>query len=315
MSKNLNADVLQYGVGGPTARSYVTADPRTGAGLAATIGSQVWVTVTGGQASYPLYKYASWDTAWRPPGEGPLWPDTTALFKAYTKLDMAAGAGALYMCDAQLTPVLDVSGNGATLTGAGTPLFGRAMATKAGFYLSTSISAVDADVNDPAANSFVYGAVVAMVSNIAAGSPEGIIGRLNGTADGAALYFSPGGPVLTILLRDAAGTLVQANHTGIDLIANGNQAYLCQMQIDKVANLARTRVSRVTSLGVPVSASIAALGTFTKAGQRFGFGAIPAGGPVLNGGGMFQLGYYAKGAQCAGANVLRDIAVGLGWEV
>ena len=152
-----------------------------------------------------------------------------------------------------------------------------------------------------------------MILNVA--NPTlGLIGRFENSAFGWGVYWN--GANVHILLKDAAGVNVQADLIWAPSMASTPVVpYLVTCQIDKTANLFRGRVSRNGASVATVSTSIATLGTFTKAGQKFGFGCVPSGGPVLNQGGWVSYAFYATGSQTEGANVLRDTAVGLGWEI
>ena len=283
----------------------VTADPRTG-GLTADLGTLVEFVAT--QGSIMLAKYASWDTAWRVPGEGPLYPKTAAEFLSATKLTPSA----LYLYDQMLSDVYDASGNGNTLTVANTPTFQQSLEGKVGIWYDGATDKHDAAVNDPAAGSFIWGCEAALINDPGAAGLNGFLGRLEGGgADGFAFYFAAG---VNALIRDAAGNAINQIFGGSNaaMTSNPRVPYLIQGQVDRTAGRYRGRMSRGGTSFATFDVALGVVGTLSKAGQRFGSGALLGG---LNGGGWVPYSYYVTGAQTEGANVLRDTAVGLGWEI
>lgn len=282
----------------------VTTDPRVAPGLTADLGTMV--EYIGSQGGVYLMKYTGWDTAWRVPGEGPLYPRSAADFAAATKITPSA----LYLMEQMTGDAYDSSGNANTLTATLAPTPQRTLEGKNGAWMAAAGSAYDAAVNDPAANSFLWGGEAAVVSNGAA--QVGMAGRIEAAAFGFVFYVQNG--TINYLLKDAAGNTVTGTVATVNMITNPVVPYLVVGQVDKAAARFRARVSRAGASIATVDVSIAALGTFTKAAQRYGVGAIPTTGAVFERGIWVPYNFYATGAQCEGSNVLRDLAVGLGWE-
>lgn len=305
MSKPILSEAFR--VGAPSA-SYdikrVTSDPRV-AGLAADLGTVVEYATSQGAIS--LQKYTTWNTGWRPMGEGPLYPKTSAEFLAATKIT----PGALYLNDQMVTTsIYDASGNGNTLTTNVTPVFQQTLEGKVGIYTTfVSGGKQSANVNDPANNSFIWGGEAAWIT-AGGGANTNFFGRGEVTAAKGYVFYVPQATgILNYFIKDGAGAAVNAA-MGVNMTTTPIVPYLIIGQVDKAASRFRARVCRG---GVAVATvDIAyALGTLTFAGQEFGQGAIPG----WNAGGWTPYTFYATGAQSEGANVLRDIAVGLGWEV
>jgi hypothetical protein len=288
----------------------VVADPR--AGLDAPIGTIVLYQTT--NSTIPLQKYASWTTAWRPPGTGPLYPKTSAEFLAATKLTPTA----LYMMDT-INPaddLFDSSGNGNTLARNGTtPTVQQTLEGKVGTWFDALADGYVADKNDPGVSSFVWGGEVALINDPAPGF-DGLGGRLAVTHEGFYFYAQPN-TVINYSVKDAAGLTAAAAFPGApNLFANPKVPYLLTGQVDKSAapNHVRGRISRGGALVASFDVTPGAFGTFTFAGQVYVIGGNVAFGQV-GGGAWVPYHFFAKGVQCEGANVLRDTAVGLGWEV
>ncbi len=297
-----------FRVGAPSA-SYdilrVTSDPRV-VGLTADLGTIV--EYIGSQGSVMLAKYTTWDTGWRAPGEGPVYPATSASFLGATKIT----PGALYVMDQLLGDVFDVSGNGNTLTVANTPTFQRSIENKVGIWYDGATDRHSANVNNPVSGSFLWGCEVALINDPGAAGFNNFLGRSDAGAQGFILYYNAG---VDIILRDTVGTLVFNGFGASSITAmttNPRVPYLITVQVDRVANRARARMSRGGAAFATLDYSIAGLGSLAgSVGPLFGMGSIP----VFNGGGWVPYGFYATGAQTEGSNVLRDLAVGLGWEV
>lgn len=286
----------------------VTSDPRVAPGLAGNVGSMVeYVTANG---AVTLVKYASWDTAWRVPGSGPLYPNTAALFAGATKIT----PGGLYLNDAtgqtNATTLIDFSGNAANLPATNTPTFGQTLEGKVGVWYDGATDKHDANVNDPAAQSFIWGCEGALITDPGGGGVNGFVGRMNGGGQGYLFYFSAG---LHVLVRDSLGAASDQVFAGSNAALSGNPRvpYLMVGQLDKAAGRLRARMSRGGAVFATIDVAYAPA-TLTAGAQTFGFGAVPGG---INGGAWNGYGFYGVGAQCEGSDVLRDLAVGLGWEV
>lgn len=307
MSKTILAE--RYEVGTPTANyriERVTADPRLAPGLAAPLGSMVeYVTALG---SVTLQKYAAWDRAWRVPGAGPLYPNTSDLFLGATKVTPTS----LYLNDQMLTTIFDASGNGNNLTTVtGTPTFQRTLEDKIGIFYDGVGDGHDANVNDPAAGSFLFGAEAAII-NVPAFN-AGIVQRITAGALGYAIVFISGTPDVYLVVDDGATNITQPFGVGAAVTANPRVPFFMSGQVDRAAGRLRGRISRGGAMIATIDVALAGLGDLSKPAQVFGFGAPSVGGVV--GGGWIGYAYYATGAQTEGANALRDLHVGLGAEL
>jgi hypothetical protein len=299
------APFVVTGAGNPGTPLTTTTDPRL-TGLAASIGVQVLYLTT--NSGILLQKYASWNTAWRVPGEDIIYPPSATLFAGYTKLTPTA----LYLMEVQQGDVYDTA-NANTLTVANAPAFAISQEGKKGIWYDGVADAHNADVNDPGLNSFVWGAYVAVTTT--AGALVGFVGRLEGTAKGFALYYTLATNQLTFLVRDGAGVQIVDSVTVAALSAQPRIPCLISAQMDRTTSTFRMRVSRLGVNLVDYSTPFGAIGTMTVAGQKFGFGAIPSAAAVMSGGASAFMGYYITGAQAEGANVLRDLHLGLGAEL
>lgn len=313
MSKTILAQT--YRVGAPGA-SYdaerVTADPRA-AGLARDVGTIV--EVIGSQGAYSLQKYTTWDKGWRPPGAGPLYPKTATEFNAATKITPSA----LYLMDLMTGDLFDAAGNGNTLAVNGTtPTVQQTLEDKIGAYFDASGDGYLADKNDPATASFVWGGEAAQIADPGGAGLNGSFGRRATTNEGFFFFCNPAG-TLQYFVKDAAGLTIGAAMAGVpSLTANPRVPYLFSGQVDKSAggggSIFRWRVSRGGSVVASATVAPGVFGTFTFAGQVYNIGGNISFGGIF--GGMWvAYNYFATGTQCEGVNVLRDIHVGLGWEV
>lgn len=308
--KPILAEVLRVGTV-PSPAFYgierVAADPRLAPGLARELGTVVlYVTALG---SVLLQKYTTWDRGWRLPGGGPLYPKTADEFLGATKIT----PGALYLMDAMTASVFDAAGaNNLAITN--TPTFQRRLEGKVGIFYDANSDNHQADVNNPAADSFLFGTAAAWIADPGAAGVNNVIGRVDAATVSGYTMFQLGGNIST-LLRDGAGNSISPAIAGLGttMAANPRVPYLLVNQVDRVAAVLRQRVLRGGAVIAQASTALGAVGDLTKANQFFGFGAIAGG--TLNGGMWNAYGFYATGAQCEGANVLRDLAVGLGWEV
>ncbi len=300
-----------FRVGAPSA-SYdimrVTSDPRV-AGLAADLGSVV--EYIGAQGSVMLTKYATWNTAWRLPGADPLYPKTAAEFLGATKLTPSA----LYLMDLMTGDLFDSSSNGNTLAVNGTtPTTNQTIEGRSGVWFDALADGYINNVNDPANASFVWGGEAAIISDPGPGF-NGLFGRFASTLEGFRFFTQPAGTV-QYYVKDAAGLVAGAQLGGAGLMAaNPRVPYLISGQVDKSTTPAHFR-ARISRDGVLIASTdvTAAWGTFTFAGQVYYIGGNIAFGGQL-GGAWVPYQYFASGVQCEGANVLRDLHVGLGWEV
>lgn len=310
MSKPYATETLR--VGTPT-DNYdvirVVADPRS-VKLAANLGTIA--EYVGAQGVISLQKYVTWDTGWRPVGGGPLYPKTATDFANATKITPSA----LYLIDAMTGNLFDASGNGNTLTLAGTAFkTQQILEGRTGAFFSTTDGVYQANVNDPAANSFVFGTVVAYISNVGGGGFNNAIARLKPVTNSGFAYWFTGAGGLTYLIADAgaAHSFSAAFPGAPNFAATPIVPYLLTGQLDRTAGHFRGRISRNGASVATLDIAVPSLGSLSEASQLFAFGALNGG--ALAGGAWNGYGFFATGVQCEGSNVLRDLAVGLGWEV
>lgn len=310
MAKSILAETFAVSAPGVPATKYdierVTADPRLAPGLAADLGTIVeYVTA---QGSVTLQKYTTWDRGWRYPGGGPLYPNTADLFLGATKIT----PGALYLDDEMIVnQVYDSSGNGNHLTLNVTPVFQQTLEDKVGIYVTfVSGGKATANVNNPAAASFVWGGEAAYIT-ANAGAISALFGRSEAaTAKGYMFYWDEAAAALKYFIKDNAGAAINAAIAGVNMASTPRVPFLVLGQVDIAAGRFRARVCRGGAAVATVDVAYA-LGTLSAAGQEFGQGAVPGWGAGI----WNPYTFYATGAQIEGANVLRDLAVGLGWEV
>lgn len=308
MSKPLNAAVVRVGnVPNTYDIERVTADPRV-LGLNRKLGSRASIipatSVRPGAST--LIKYADWDQGWRPDGEGPLYPAEAPLYTAYTQLV----PGAFYLNDAMLGDVYDAGGDAAkTLVANVAPTFQQTLEGKVGIWTpAVTGGKQSANINDPGANSFIWGGVAAMISFGGFVINTCLFGRSEaGAAKGFAFYVPSATGILNYALKDSAGNAITAA-LGTNMIATPIRPFLVLGQVDRAAGLFRALVARPGAV-INTTSVAAPPATFTFAGQEFGQGAIPG----YSAGQWNGYTIYADGVQCEGADRLHDLAIGLGW--
>lgn len=311
MSKPELAATLRIGAPGA---SYdierVTADPRT-AGLARDLGSLV--EVIGAQGVITLQKHTTWDRGWRPPGGGPIYPLTASLFQAATKLANAK----VYTLD-QITGDVYSTDGVQDLVIQNTPTPQLTVGSRVGSYFDADADCYQADVNDAASSSFAWGCEVAIINVAGAAIGCGIMGRFlaGAVGNGYNFFWSAADGFVHIYVADGNGahTINQAIGA-VNIAAAPVISAFVQGQVDRTAGRVRARLSRGGAAIGTVDVAIGALGSLSAAGERFGFGSLPAAAPATNKGAWVTYGYYCQDATAEGADVLRDAAVGLGWEV
>lgn len=209
----------------------------------------------------------------------------------------------------------------ATLATAGTPTFGHPLASATGsaargmYFDASTGDALSANVLDPAASSFIAGARVGFVAD-PAGTNHMLFGRIKTGATnlGWGVRVTDAGDIV-VFVGDAAGTDFSFTLAAAALTIGAAPAEVV-VQLDRggAQPVLRARASRNGVTFANNSVTCTALGTLTSAGQEFGFGPIPAAGPVYNGGTWAQWGWYTSGVQCEGASSPQLRAQGLGWE-
>lgn len=211
----------------------------------------------------------------------------------------------------------------ATLTLAGTPgpTVGHMLASPTGgaargiYFDASTGDALSADVLDPAANSFIAGARVALVAD-PGGTDHFLFGRnkaTGGVIPGWSIYVGDAGD-LKYWVSD--GTHIFAATFAAGALAIGAPPIEIVPQLDRsgAQPVFRVRWSRNgVNLGA-YSATLIDLGSLSTTAQEFGFGAIPSAAPSFNGGSWVQWGWLAIGAATEGATSAQLRAQGLGWE-
>lgn len=310
MAKALLAETFRVSAPGAPATHYeikrVAADPRLAPGLAAPLGTIVeYVTALG---SVYLQKYTTWDRGWRLPGGGPVYPRTADEFLGATKIT----PGALYLYEAFSSTVFDASGGANDLPAVSTPSFQNTQEGKVGVWYDSVLDAHAGAVNDPAATSFAWGCVAALISDPSGGAQQGFSGRNEAaTGVGYMLYFVGAPTRPAIFIRDAAAVTVTGTFASDAMFTTPRRPFLLAGQVDRVTGRIRGRMCRDGVALATLDVALGAVGTLTAAAQVFGSGNIG----IFQAGGYVNYNFYATGAQIEGANVLRDLAVGLGWEV
>lgn len=303
MAKPLIAEV--HRVGDPGASSdieRVTADPRTG--LVRDVGSLADYVSSAGPAAL-LAKASAAATAWLPLSQG---DDPEIGFPAYRRYAPRTGhtpTGLRRFQDASGNLLSNINTTDTALVAAGTIGYRYMLAGLRGMNFATVTSGFAGNTFDPGAASQAVGWLYSQSGHYA--SNAGIGGWYDGTTF-LALYVRPIDDHLVL-------HVVAGDSAVIDLgLVTFGHLYEVRYQIDRAANLIRTRVLDVTS-GV-VTTSTLSLATFGP----FGGGASPnfyvcyivgvADSTVTQ---IFGLDVLS-GADAEGADVLESMSVGCGFE-
>lgn len=232
-------------------------------------------------------------------GRTPDLPSTSEMFTRMTGLT----AGGLYLCRETSGSLVDVLG-GTSLATLGSPAYAAPVGDRIGVRYPAA-SGHGADVAALGTASGWYAAIFT-ITDAVLGLP-GITGRSNAAFTRCAeIYAQMAGAGWTIQVKD--GTSTATNHGTTNV---GAGTWLAQLQIDRAANLARGRMSRIGGGAEQITASIAGFLTLDGVGLVYGFGA-PAW--IFTGGASVGWGAWATGAQCEGASFLATTAQRLGVE-
>lgn len=198
---------------------------------------------------------------------------------------------------------------GTSLSANGSPTYQAQVGDSIGVTYDSAAAGHRADVNGMGLASWLYAVIFRAPQTTAAALP-GVIGRFDAAATvGAGLYLQTTGST-TMLVKDGVGALTVSGPAGTVIPGD---LYLAQIQIDRAANLARARWSRIYGIrsAYADSGSIAGFLTLSTVGQTFGVGSYVA--PVTYGIGA-SWAMTATGAQVEGANVLANFAAAIGAE-
>lgn len=229
-----------------------------------------------------------------------------------TSAEFTAGTGktatALYNYQEASGNVLDKIGS-AHLTLTGTPQFQFAMADgRLGVYYNALARKHSADVNAPGTSSFVYGGVFQIVTDPGSSSTH-IMGRINATiAECVEAFLPTATDSPQVIIRDNGPNTLTLTLSTLNVRANG--PWFLTIQVDKAANLIRTRCSNLLGTVEEKSGSIAGFGSVDGASQEYGSGVLPA----RTYGCAKSYDFYMTGAQCEGATVLADLHAAHGWS-
>lgn len=238
----------------------------------------------------------------------PTYPLTGAAFTALTGLTLTS----LYLCQEASGDLADTIGAN-TLTAVNTPTYQRRMPDgRLGVYYDAALDGHYADAWTLGSNSVWMAAVVEIVSD-PGGAGSGIVGKLNaaGASDGCDVNINTGTGTMNMLVRDTGA--VSLNVTGTTNLRALGGLWLAQLQIDRAATTARSRMSRWSGGASPetLSGSIASHGALDGVlAMEAGFGQYGA----RVGGCAVSWGAFASGAQCEGASLLATIAGLMGFE-
>jgi hypothetical protein len=241
-------------------------------------------------------------------------PDTNAEFEAMTGLTSAAWWRFDRLNSGNAASLGDTAG---TLVAAGTPTFNAHCGPRTGVHYDASTGdAHSADVLDAALSSFICGGRFALLTD-PGGTSHQLIGRMNATvANGWTISVDDSGN-LFYFFDDGDASSFSGFPAGLNaLMTIAGQHVDLVIQLDRSGAAPELRI-RASRHGVSIGTGAVTLtdcGTLTGASQEFGFGAIPAGSPVYNGGAWCQWAFYASGAQAEGATKAQTVSQGLGFE-